>query len=416
MGKLMQARFWRDPFFVMGVVLVMYAFKVFGKIVVGEMIHSPVISGDGFHNISDLFEAMAVMLVVYLARRSPNAEYPFGLKQIEYLTSLVIGAALTVVAFNFFVDSFVGLLAQVPAADAAVRQIIPALPPFNPLVMSTDALPWILIVTGGSALLSLFVSRYQIAVGKATGHQSLIADGSETWSDGRIELVVLAGVLCEYLFHAAWLEYPLGIYVSYLVVHTAWSLIKTGWSALLLRTIGKEHEDEITRICLATAGVVAVESLKTFRVGHSAVCMLTVRVRGQFAKSEHIKYALENAITGHLEEEDFKGVELQLKFVGPDPERHRIALAVVAFEGQPILADTLEQCSHLLVCDMENGAVVRTKLVEKGEDPIAILLRKRVRSIYLYQPTEACVKLAGLIEVTTAPTYSLSALGVKSVV
>lgn len=398
------------PIFVMVAVLAMYAIKVVCKITIGTSINSPMLTADGFHNVADMFEASAIILIIMLSRRAPNANYPFGRKQVEFLSSLTIGITLCLLALSFAVQSITGLLSYAPTLDATVRSYLP-LPEFHPLVLSAAAFPWVVAVTAGSVILSLSMSRYQIAIGKASGHQSLIADGEETASDGRIEMVALVGVLCEYLFQAAWLEYPLGLFVAFLVAKTAAELIKGGWRALLLSTIGTEHEDEIRVRCLRTPGVREVAELKTFRVGHTAVCMLTLVVRADTRKVDYIKYGVEQSLAEYLTGDEFKACDIQVKFRFPAPERHRVAIALRADERGIFVADTLAAATQLMICDIEDERIVRSKSVSSGDFAMA-LKDKRVRDLYIFRPDLETDEVKAVVAVIEAPTYVPSVMGI----
>lgn len=402
---------WSQPYFVMCVVFVMYAVKVVCKILLGSSINSPVITADGFHNIADLFEAVAVIAVIYLSRGKPSKKYPFGRKQVEFLSSLAIGLGLLCLAATFAIDSLLGLLSYMPAIDETVRQWLPMLPEFRPLVMSPTAMPWTIAVTFGSALVSVLVSRYQIAIGRSTGHQALIADGEETASDGRIEAVALCGVLGEYLFHAPWIEYPLGLVVAILVVRTAFSLIHGGWRALLLGSLGEEHEKEIAERLVLIPRVLSVGELKTFRVGHGAVCMATLITRAGSKQIEYIKYGAQDAISRYFQGEGFKDFEIQLKFETPPLVRQRVAFAV-ARTPSPILAETIEDADYVVVCDLENDYIVRAKEIPASPTLAEVLREKRVSVLYLFRPALQISLSMDFLELREAPTFDLRALGI----
>ncbi|HNH75426.1 MAG TPA: cation transporter, partial [Candidatus Obscuribacter sp.] len=71
---------WRErlynPYTVMWLVVLMYTIKVATKLSAGYLTNSPVFISDGYHNLSDILQAFAVMVVVYMARRPPNTDYP----------------------------------------------------------------------------------------------------------------------------------------------------------------------------------------------------------------------------------------------------------------------------------------------------------------------------------------------------
>lgn len=408
--------FLTNPFGVMSLVVLMYLVKAVLKITVGHQINSPMIEGDGYHNLADILEALAVIVVIWVAKRPASSDYPFGKKNVEFFTSLAIGGALLVMAVQFALKSAVGLLALAPSFDQAVRTVLP-LPAHEPLVMSTSTLPWVLALTIGSVILSLVVSRYQIAMGKRGGHASMIADGQETASDGRIEIITLIGVVGEYAFNAPWLEYPLGLVVAFAIAHTGYELFQDGLRVLLQHSIGQEHEEEITKRCLAVAGVNKVESLKTFQIGSTAVCILTVTTEHRTGTISHLKYGIEHHIKQYLLDSGFNDCELNVKFEKPEPARHRIAYAVIEKESDSanaalsfVVAPSIAAATHIVVCDLENGMVVRTKQEEKPTDLPAFLDKKRVVRLYLF--TANPVQLPGSnVAVLSSTSYQAELLG-----
>ncbi len=391
-----------SPFVTMWLVVLMYVVKAIVKISLGQSINSPMIAGDGFHNVADILEALAILAVIFVARRPANNDYPFGKKNIEFFTSLAIGLVLLLLSFQFAMKSLVGLLSYAPAFEATLRSFLP-LPHFEPLVMSPGTFPWVVGVTAGSVILSLIVSRYQIAVGKKSGHASLIADGEETASDGRIEMITLAGVLGEYFFHIAWLEYPLGLLVAGVIAHTGWELFQSGYRVLLQHSIGKEHEAELRKRCLDVHGVNSVESLKTFQVGQMAVCMLVVTTRHTADTVNFIKYGIEHHVREYLLGNDFKECEIHIKFQKPDPERHRVAYAIVYQDRRFTIASSLTEATHILVCDVEMGTVVRTRRETKPEDLQAFLARKRILKLYVCSDKPASTAVACETQTTALP-------------
>lgn len=401
-----------NPIFVMVIVAAMYVLKSIVKITLGTAINSPMLTGDGLHNIADIFEALAVILVIKVSMRPPSERYAYGRKNIEFVSAGAIGLGLIGMAVLFTVKSVTGILAGFPDIDTAVRSFIP-LPAFEPLIMSPSHFPWVVAVTAGSVALSWFVSRYQITVGKKTGHDSLIADGEETASDGRIELVALVGVLAEYIFHAPWIEYPLGIVIAYLIFRTGNELLQKAWHVLLQHSIGIEHDQEIRRILSTSPGVKSVESVKTFQVGRIAVIHLTVTTRCTTQKVNHIKYAIECAVERYVLAQDFHKVETHINFQPPVPDRHREAVAIVRTGDSIAVAPTVEEATSFLILDFEFGHITRATEETPRDNPLAMLAVKRVSRVQQFSPTSKLgPQLQQLgIEIEPAASYLPSALG-----
>jgi len=346
--------------------------------------------------------------------RPPSERYAYGRKNIEFVSAGAIGLGLIGMAALFAVKSVTGILHYFPDADATVRGLVP-LPAFEPLIMSSAHFPWVVAATAGSVLLSLFVSRYQIRVGKKTGHDSLIADGEETASDGRIEMVALVGVLAEYLFHAPWLEYPLGILIAFLIFRTGKELWMKAWHVLLQHTIGVEHDQEIRRRLSTTPGVTSAEAVKTFQVGRIAVCHLTVTTRCATQTVNHIKYAIEHSVEGYVLGQDFHKVETHINFQPPSPERHRRAIAIHRNGGNVIVANTVEDANAFLILDFEFGRIIRATEEEARGNPLSLLSIKRVACVQQFadaQNSQLAAQLQSLgIAVEPAVSYLPAALG-----
>lgn len=403
-----------NPFVVMWLVVGMYAIKSLLKIYFGTKINSPMIAGDGYHNAADILEALAVLLAIWVSRRPTSDDYPFGKKNIEFFTSLLIGIALLIMGFNFALQSLVGLTSFFPEVDTALRNVLP-LPAFHPLVMGDNTFGYVVGLTVGSVITSFLVSRYQIAVGKATGHESLIADGEETASDGSIELITVLGVFGEYFFHAPWLEYPLGLLVAFLIANTGRELLTRGLRVLLQHSIGAEHEREIRSRSLAVVGVEALASLKTFQIGSTAVCLVTVVTEHDSSTIAQIKYGLEFVLNDYLIGAGFKESELHIKFQKPDAEQHRIAYAVVVRGEDVVIATTLEQATNIFVCDVKHGDIVLSKKEPKPDDIADFLRRKRVSRLYLFTGEGHGFAKAriGDAEIASCPSFQGHLLGLS---
>ena len=410
--KLIELPVLRSPVFVMGLVAAMYVLKAIFKISIGSWVNSPMVTGDGFHNLADLLEAAAVIVVLLIARRPTTDKYPYGRKNIEWFTSLAIGVMLFGAAGKFIIDCCVGLLSYWHSGDTFVRSYIPILPEHQTLHMDGSTFPYVLGVTLVSFLFSLVVSRYQIVIGKRSGHASLIADGEETASDGWIEGVTVCGVIAEFATGWGFLEYVLGLLVAAMILRTARELFVTGWRVLLQHSIGKEHEDAARELCRSVRGVSNVGDLKTFQVGHTAVIMLTIESMENAHGIEYIKRAVELSLRKYLlsPQSDFKGCDIHVKVQRPEANRHRIGYALIVRNGVGVIAPSFNTATHVAVCDVEHGDVVRTKVWGLESDPFGLLVEKRVSRLYVY--TATALEAARLQRETTAKLAARNAHGV----
>lgn len=398
---------------VVATLVAMYAVKIVVKVSVGGYVRSPAITGDGYHNIADIIEALALLLVIIIA----NVErpgYPFGLKKVESLFALGTGVGLTLMSFKIAGGALAGLLEPWPAADAATRSFLP-LPVFEPLRVGRTFLPLVLGVTVGSAVISYFVGRWQIRHGRASGHEAMVADGEETLSDGRLEIAIAIGIGAEYLFRTPWIEYPLALAVSGLILKTAWEIGRRGLRSLLLKSIGAPVETGLTDLMMRLPGVLGVEKMRTFFSGPTAVVIVKIISRGQLAAQRDLKKAIETVTVPVFESHGIGESKFYIRFAMPAEDYHRIAVAVSGSGATAKVAPTFAAADWFYVVDVDDGMNVRVRAhpAKAGTEAAGFLAGKRVRHLRCLKPGPDDTRLAESCRATVqaAAHSSLRSLG-----
>jgi len=380
-----------SPYTTMFVVIGMYAIKVFAKTGIGHMVHSPVLTGDGMHNASDIAEAVLVLLGIFIASLPKSRRYPYGRKNVEGICVLIIGVVLFGLCISIGLTSLVGLLAYWPEANTELRAIVP-LPTHEPLLFAKKYCWLVAGVMGISFLMSLAVSRYQIYVGRKKGHASLEADGQETASDSKIELVAFVGIISEYVLNMPWLEYILGIIVACLILRTGRKLFLDGWHALLQHSIGLDHEEKISNITLQTEGIEEVKDIKTFMVGPIAVCNLLLITKTKDRSANILEKALRKKIKKYLKEEDFKGDDIWITFDQDEIPFKRVACAIKWDGREEHTAPCIAEATHLRVFAISNkksdGRVTQEEMPRTLKEAVAMVKKKWVKTIYVFNGTE----------------------------
>lgn len=396
-----------SPYTVMVIVLVMYVIKVIAKIGVGDYVNSPMISGDGYHNIADIFEALLVLGAIYFARLPANDKYPFGRRGIESFLSCVIGVVLCALALKFAIEAVLGLVAWVPSWSEAVNGANPFYR--GPVIMGAQYAPWVIGVTAGSAALSFIVSRYQIRIGKSEKHESLVADGEETKSDALIEATVLTGVLAEYFFGEPNIEYIFTAFVAWKIRGTGMEILRRGLEGIMQKSIGKEHEEVITEIVDVMAGV-KTHDLKTFRIGPTAVVLMKVKTRSLVQTHELLKQAIVEKVREYLQEHDFGDAEIFIRFGPPKRKQFRIGLPITHRFGHARIAKTLSEADVLRICDVVDGIIERWQdydaLPENIDARPAYVSEKQVRTIYVFSPDQKEERALAQVDVAYAEAPS----------
>ena len=152
---------------VMIAVSAMYAVKIGAKLWAGYAIDSPLLIGDGYHNVSDIFEALVVIVAVVLGSRPENAKYPLGMHNVESLAALSTGVGLSYLALKFAGQAAIAL-----ASEAGFGSALPTwIAAYRPVRPEVDARwLWLAVsIAAVSILLSIAVGSWQIRIGRRTG-------------------------------------------------------------------------------------------------------------------------------------------------------------------------------------------------------------------------------------------------------
>lgn len=403
------------PHKVMLMVIGMYVVKAVVKMAVGRYVHSPAVIGEGLHSIADIPVAGLTMLIATIANHE-DENFPFGLKKLESIGEVVTAVMLVVMAVTVTGYAVSGLIAPWPTFAAAVHEHLTFLPAYAPLRLGARYLPFVGAAMILSCGLSWFVGHWQIRQGRAMGHDIIVADGTETLSDARIELTVIAGIACEYVFRNPWLEYPLALVVAASLLHTAWELGKRGIESLLLRSLGKDLEEELAAAARTIPGVIDMPAakLRTFRAGHTAIIIAKVISRCPLLISQRdLKEAIETVAGPLAARAECQDAKFYLRFDTPSADFHRVAYAIAKPPGAVVIAPTVQQATHLRICDLADGEIQRAEDHEIQGDWPRLLADKRVRCLYtsgIDAPTTDRLRPFGVGSEAT-PFYTMASIG-----
>ncbi len=179
------------------------------KLWVGLKTHSLALQADAWHTISDTLSSLVVLAGVYIAKRPPDREHPFGHGRYELLTTLLVGVLLVWVAGTFFYKG-IELLLERQSATFGVAAIV---------------------VTVIGILVKEVMARLTFAVARRSGNTALHADGWHHRSDALSSIVVLAGVLVGRWFW--WMDGFLSLVVALMIGYVAWHTIRRAASTLV---------------------------------------------------------------------------------------------------------------------------------------------------------------------------------------
>lgn len=179
------------------------------KLWIGIQTNSLALQADAWHTISDTLRSLVVLAGLYIARRPPDHEHPFGHGRYELLTTLLVGAMLIWVAGTFFYKG-IELLAAGTAAHFGKAAII---------------------VTILSIVIKELMARITFWGAKRSGNSALYADGWHHRSDALSSIVVLVGIFFGYYFW--WIDGVLSLLIAVMIAYVAFQTIRQAASTLV---------------------------------------------------------------------------------------------------------------------------------------------------------------------------------------
>lgn len=183
---------------------------------VGLATGSVALIADAWHTLSDSMSSVAMVIGFKIARKPPDEEHPFGHERAELVSTILIGILLVIIGLNFFKESIERLLNHESVIYSLAAKLVTILS-----VVAKEAL----------AQISFYVARKEKS-------PSLKADGWHHRSDALSSLIILVGIYLGTQFW--WIDGVLGLIVSFMILMTAYEIIKKAGSEI----IGESPDEE----------------------------------------------------------------------------------------------------------------------------------------------------------------------------
>ena len=196
----------------------LFGLKFWAGIVTGSV----ALMADAWHTLSDSISSIIVIIAAALTKRKPDQSHPFGHGRWEQIASLLIGAILAIIAYEFLTDAIDKLQDKQPTS-------------FGPIAIAVTIIS--IIVKEGMA-------QYAFYLGKKSDNISVKADGWHHRTDALSSVVVLVGILFADRFW--WIDGALGIAISILLFYATYEITKETITKILGEKPSQELIDQIT--------------------------------------------------------------------------------------------------------------------------------------------------------------------------
>ncbi len=204
----------------------LFAVKYWAGVVTGSV----AIIADAWHTLSDSLSSVFVIVGAKMSTKPADKDHPFGHGRAELIASILIGSLLGVIAYSFIIEGISALQEHKQANFGTLA----------------------IVVTVASILIKEGMAQYAFWIYRKTKMQSVRADGWHHRSDAISSVVVLAGIILGRFYW--WMDGVLGIVVAILILHAAYTIIRSSGSSIMGEKPDVKFIDEIKSICIESAG------------------------------------------------------------------------------------------------------------------------------------------------------------------
>lgn len=209
-----------------------------GKFIAGTVSNSIAITADAVNNLSDAGSSAVTLIGFRMAGAKPDPEHPFGHGRIEYISGLVVSAAILLMAYELIRDS--------------IQKILhPEETEFSLLVVV------ILVV---SILVKLYMCFYNNSIGKKIDSAAMRATAIDSLSDTCATTVVLIASLVGH-FTGLHIDGWCGVLVGCFILYAGVSAARETLNPLLGQPPEEEFVEQIDHIVMAHPGVRGIHDL-----------------------------------------------------------------------------------------------------------------------------------------------------------
>jgi len=221
---------------ILGIVLNVMLFT--GKFIAGVISNSIAITADAVNNLSDAGSSFVTLIGFKLAGQKPDTEHPYGHGRMEYISGLVVAAAILLMGYEL-------------AKDSISKIITPQETEFSWLVIA------ILLVSIGVKIYMFF---YNNSVAKKIESPAMAATAKDSLSDSvATGVVLISGVVSHYTNIK--IDGYCGLLVAVLIFYAGYTAAKDTLNPLLGQKASEEFEQEIEDIVMAHEEVCGIHDL-----------------------------------------------------------------------------------------------------------------------------------------------------------
>lgn len=230
--------------------------------------NSPALLADGINSTSDVIYYVAVKIFMHHARKPADDEHPYGHRQLESISAIVVGAFILTTGVAIFWESINKIYEYFSTGKAG-----------NTISIA------VLYIAVFTFCLKIFLFVYTRRTGKKTKNPTIRALANDHLNDIMAALAVVFGVVMN-ISGYYWVDPAAGALVAVYILKTGIEIIKDSSSDLMDAYPDEDFKQEITKISKSVVGVLEIEELGIHRFGPYYSINITIAVDGNISIRE----------------------------------------------------------------------------------------------------------------------------------
>jgi cation diffusion facilitator family transporter len=254
------------------------------KTSIGILGHSPAVLADGINSTSDVIYYIAVKIFMKQAKKPADKEHPYGHRQLETISAIVVGAFILTTGITIFWESINKVYELLTGVDAG-----------------RSASAWALMIAIFTFAVKLGLYFYTRKTAKHTHNPTLRALANDHLNDIMASVAVIVGVVLGRMGYY-WMDPAAGAVVAIYIIKTGVEIIMDSSSELMDHIPDDDFGKELRDLTLLVEGVKGIEELGVHRFGPYYTISMTISVAGNISIDEghNISHKVEQRLLDHF--------------------------------------------------------------------------------------------------------------------
>ena len=231
------------------------------KIIGGILSGSAALTADGVHSLSDLAASFSVLAGIVIANKKAK-DFPLGLYKVENLVALISAFAIFFAGYEIAKDVFFG----------------------EPIVIKNISIALVAIII--TVIITFLYSRWEKKKAIELNSPSLMADAEHVKTDFYAILVVLVGVIGQYMGYPIIEKLAVAV-VVYFIFHSGWEILVDAIKVLLDASVDHETLDEVRKILEKEDMIERINQINGRNAGSYTFLYLDIDVKTDSIKEAH---------------------------------------------------------------------------------------------------------------------------------